>query len=402
MSLESDTIRSSILALILAVASGGACLSAQRLNVNSPDQKPRLPEVLELNLEEVSRHVPDLIHKAVENVETHERLVWQTYASPGATAPDTLLIAVHVPADGRLVLEFINKKEEDLSSPLVFGREAPERKDDFAWENQMVAYRVYGPALEAAGEITSGIDVWSKRLPAFVIDSFYKRDAEGARTHNPALSYHKDDGVGLDSYQVGPTRGCGGTAVVSGGKLYVSKNYTRLRVLSSGPVRFEFEMTYAPWNANSVEVTESKRITLDAGSHLNRIQSTFTFSGQPTIGVAAGLALHVGANLQSLQEGRVLSVWDTPQDPSAGRIATGIIAAPGQVEHWDSIEGQAIMIFNVHSGEPFTYYAGSGWSKSDMPDQQAWNTYLNSMLYQLKQPLKVTWDDIPREKKIKP
>jgi len=41
----------------------------------------------------------------------------------------------------------------------------------------------------------------------------------------------------------------------------------------------------------------------------------------------------------------VLSVWDTPQDPSAGRIATGIIAAPGQVEHWDSIEGQAIMIF---------------------------------------------------------
>jgi len=216
MSLESDTIRSSILALILAVASGGACLSAQRLNVNSPDQKPRLPEVLELDLEEVSRHVPDLIHKAVENVETHERLVWQTYASPGATVPDTLLIAVHVPADGRLVLEFINKKEEDLSSPLVFGREAPERKDDFAWENQMVAYRVYGPALEAAGEITSGIDVWSKRLPAFVIDSFYKRDAEGARTHNPALSYHKDDGVGLDSYQVGPTRGCGGTAVVSG------------------------------------------------------------------------------------------------------------------------------------------------------------------------------------------
>ena len=153
----------------------------------------------------------------------------------------------------------------------------------FCRENRLVAYRVYGPALQATGEIASGIDVWSKRVPNFVIDTFYKRDAEGQRTKNNALSYHKDNGQGLDSYEVGPSRGCGGTAVFADGKLFASKNYIRLKQLSTGPIRFSFEVTYAPWSAdgdgNGVEVTETKRITLDAGSRLNRIDSTYTFAG---------------------------------------------------------------------------------------------------------------------------
>ena len=44
-------------------------------------------------------------------------------------------------------------------SAKVFGRHVPERKDDFAWENDRIAFRMYGPALEADGEISSGIDV---------------------------------------------------------------------------------------------------------------------------------------------------------------------------------------------------------------------------------------------------
>ena len=52
--------------------------------------------------------------------------------------------------------------------------------------------------------------MWSKCIPNFVVNDFYKRDHEvGCHAHNPALSYHKDNGVGLDSYDVGKTRGCG-------------------------------------------------------------------------------------------------------------------------------------------------------------------------------------------------
>ena len=46
----------------------------------------------------------------------------------------------------------------------AYGTFMPQRKDDFAWENDRIAFRVYGPSLERTGEISSGIDVWCKRV----------------------------------------------------------------------------------------------------------------------------------------------------------------------------------------------------------------------------------------------
>jgi hypothetical protein len=391
--------------LVLILASG-SLLHGQRLILSGARGQARLPEVIELPLSEVRQHIPDIERRMAEKAITHESLTSQIYSSPAGTngaSHDFLLIAVQLPPSGKLEIDFVPKDSRTPPEPLVYGREALERKDDFAWENKMVAYRVYGPALEATGEIASGIDVWSKRVPNFVINSFYKHDAEGARTHNPALSYHKDDGVGLDSYLVGRTRGCGGTAVLSNGKLYVSRNYTHLKQISDGPVRFQFELTYAPWDADGVEVTETKRITLDAGSHLNKIESTFAFNGAATIQAGAGLAIHPGADFSAIADGRILSVWDTPQDPSAGRIATGMIEAPvlqgkvTQMKDQEGVNSEELLIFPVHSGETFTYYAGSGWSKADMPTQHAWDDYLKEKLFELNHPLQMQWkQDQPR------
>ena len=379
------------LAFVAVALLAANSLRGQQIIVTSERNHPRLLEVLELPLSEVRKHVDNIDKKIAENTVTHERLTTQILVNAEDPSRDLLLIAIQLPANAKLTIDFVDKEAAKPQDPQVFGREAPERKDDFAWENKYVAYRVYGPALEATGEITSGIDVWSKRVPNFVINSFYKHDAEGARTHNPALSYHKDDGVGLDSYLVGPTRGCGGTAVISGDKPWVSKNYTHLKQISDGPVRFEFELTYAPWNANGVEVTETKRITLDAGSHLNKIDSTFTFTGASTIDAAAGLAIHPGADFAALADGHILSVWDTPQDPTAGRIATGIIEAPDQQATVRQLDNQGFLVFQVNSGQPFTYYAGSGWSKANMPTQSAWNAYLQEKLFELEHPLQIQW-----------
>lgn len=340
-------------------------------------------------------------HFRAVDASTREPIAMQFYADPDHPDQEKVLFAIQMPESGRLAIDF--EAADDIqvtAAPLVFGREAPERKDDFAWENKFVAYRVYGPALEAIGEITSGIDVWSKRVPNFVIDSFYKHDAEGARTHNPALSYHKDDGVGLDSYLVGPSRGCGGTGVVSDGKLWVSKNYSHLRQIASGPVRFEFELTYAPWDVNGVQVAETKRITLDAGTHMNRIQSIFTFAGTTTIDAAAGLAIHPGADFAALNNDRILSVWDTPQEVSAGRIATGAIALGESKAKVIQLANQALLVFEVHSGEPILYLAGSGWSKADMPTHQAWNEYLTRVEKQTLSPLQIHWKNNPHPSKV--
>jgi len=353
----------------------------------------RLPQVVEVPLSQVQAHLhlQAKQYNALVAYARGQRVPVQIYASQPGAEPDTLLLFVQLKANERLPIELKVEPNATQLPAEVFGREAPERKDDYAWENQQVAYRTYGPALEATGEITSGIDVWSKRVPNLVINSFYKRDHEGVVTHNPLLSYHKDNGQGLDTYAVGPTRGCGGTAVYTPGHLSVSKNYTALRPISNGPIRFAFEVTYAPWQASGNTVTETKRIILDAGSHLNHITSTYRFDGTTQLTLAAGVAVHDGAEAAITEANHIASVWDTPQDPSAGRIATGLIAAPDQKAQTKVDAGHALLLFERSSGQPFEYYAGSGWSKANMPDHEHWQEYLRQYEQMLSHPIQIDW-----------
>jgi hypothetical protein len=349
--------------------------------------------VLELDLAEVQMNagIKNPKHIVVEDQATHRALLTQLYSSTGGDSPDRLLVLVSVGPKQTIKLGIREAQGDAAAKPLVYGRLVPERKDDFAWENDKVAYRVYGPALQATGEISSGIDVWSKRVTALIIDDWYKRDAEGARTKNPALSYHKDDGTGLDSYDVGKTRGCGGTAVWSDGKLFVSKNFTNARILASGPIRFSFELQYAPWSAQGLSVSEKKTITLDAGSHLNKIQSTFTFAGSQAMKIAVGVGTHTGARVVSPVEGRILSVWEPLTDAGAGNDGTAIALPPGNEAGIAEAEGNAFFVLNANSGKPLNYFAGAGWSKSDIPTQKAWVEYLRAFLIEQEHPLEIHW-----------
>src|SRR5205085_8225450 len=95
----------------------------------------------------------------------------------------------------------------------TYSRFVPERIDDYAWENDRVAFRTYGPVTQRiveegkpGGTLSSGLDCWLKRVPYPVIDKWYKKSIEGG-------SYHKDEGEGYDPYHVGLSRGCGGIGV---------------------------------------------------------------------------------------------------------------------------------------------------------------------------------------------
>jgi uncharacterized protein DUF4861 len=369
--------------------------SAQQLRLTNPTSIDRNEEVVVVSLKQIVAHLSfsgtQLQSLVVTDAATKQRIPSQLYSSRTDAAPDTLLLLVKLPANGAMNVAFSLDSDAPPQEPLVFGRAIPERKDDFAWENKVVAYRIYGPALEATGEISSGIDVWSKRIPNFVVNSFYRQDHEAAMTHNSALSYHNDNGIGLDSYDVGPSRGCGGTAVWADGKLNVSKNYTVARILTTGPIRFEFEISYAPWQAGGKMVSETKRITLDAGSHLNKIVSTFSFDGDSRLELAAAIAIHEGGEVTLPVGKSIASVWDTPQQPSAGRIATGLVSSPTEHGTTMTAANHALMIFERHSGESFTYFAGSGWSKADMPTHADWDAYLVRFQELQQHPIAVTW-----------
>ncbi len=385
-------------ALQLCLLAGGGfahAAGARRaiVAVSNPTDLDRPEEILEIPLAEIRTRIAGHATRfGVTNLANHRNLPVQLDSSKADGAADRLLVLVNLAPHQTVRLSIHAAYNPAQSKPWVFGRAVPEHKDDFAWENDKVAYRAYGPALQATDETGSGIDVWSKRVPDLVVNTWYRRDAEGQRTHNPALSYHKDTGQGLDSYEVGPTRGCGGTGVWKDGRLLTSKNYASAVVLAAGPIRFRVRIRYAPWQAGGAEVSEEKIISLDAGSHLNRIESTFSFNGAESGQWAAGLATHAGFHATPLAEESLVSVWEPLTDPDAGGVGTGMVLEPGKTGRITLTGSNALLLLPAVSGAPVVYYAGATWSKSDVPDEAAWIAYLHAFRERLQHPLKTRWE----------
>lgn len=383
-------------AIFLVSASGDASLAPEKqivLGVSNPTPIAR-EEVIAIPLKDVVQRLPTSNPNKirVETSSGNQELPTQIFNSVAGDPADQLLLLVSIAAKQTIQLRFFVSNSPTAQKPLVYGRAVPERKDDFAWENDKVAYRVYGPALQETGEVSSGIDVWSKRVSDLIINDWYAKDAEGQRTKNRELTYHKDTGQGLDSYDVGLTRGCGGTAIHSGGKFSVSNNYTHAEVLANGPIRFQFRLHYAAWPAGDLQASEEKLITLDAGTHLNQIQSTFSFAGAPALQAAIGLATHAHAETAASPEQGILSVWEPLTDPSAGMDGTGVVLPAGVAATITQADGNIYFVLKAKPNVAVVYYAGAGWSKSDVSDQAAWQKYLKDFSLSLQHPLKMSWD----------
>ena len=56
------------------------------------------------------------------------------------------------------------------------GKQYPERVDDIAWENDKIAFRTYGPALQRNKERAFGYDIWLKNTSDLVVEKRYARE----------------------------------------------------------------------------------------------------------------------------------------------------------------------------------------------------------------------------------
>src|SRR5215831_2138850 len=178
--------------------------------------------------------------------------------------------------------------------PCVYARTVPERFDDMAWENDRIAHRMYSvtlnsPVAEAVGERLrgSGIDVWGKRVTYPIVDRWY------AKGHD---QFHADgEGEGLDLYSIGGSRGDGGTGLWDGARLWASDNFASSQVLSNGPRRAVFKLTYAPWDAGAAgKVQETKRFIVDCGVNFDAVESTFGLPAGDGV-IAIGITDHPAA-----------------------------------------------------------------------------------------------------------
>ena len=262
-------------------------------------------------------------------------------------------------------------------APATFCRFVPERSDDFAWENDRIAFRAYGPALRGKTE-DSGIDCWLKRVPYPIIDRWYAGHLKG-------VSYHTDHGEGNDPYHTGASRGTGGTGLWVDDHLVLAGPYTAWSIATCTPAVSTFTLTYRyPAAAGEEPIVEAKTITIALGEDTFTATSTFTRAGVPLVGlaVAAGVTTHDGKGTATLDpEGRWLSVWEVMEGQGLG---TGV-ALPAKATLREVRDpavkdrSNVLALLTTDAAGQIRLRAGYGWAKAGrITTPEAWHQALQA------------------------
>ncbi len=310
------------------------------------------------------------------------------------TYDNKLLVETDVKAGDRVKLK-VKAGTPQAYDTVCVGQIRLDFQDDFTWENDRGGYRLYGPAYRKDGGNVGGYDVWTKSVPYPILSKRYFDQFQRG------ISYHKDQGTGMDAYTVGRTLGAGMNALVADGEIAYPCAYEKCEILDNGPLRTTARITCYPETIGRDNgVVEVRVITLDKGSWLNR--TTVNYNGlSGDMPMVTGIVVHKqNKNGYYIDPScRFISYADVTDSPSAGNgvIYIGVV----NVEQPDSSTlqpmepnvgpavGQVVNTTTYRKGSPYTYYWGAGWSKGGVICAQQWDKYLEDFHTLLKYPLVV-------------
>lgn len=254
-------------------------------------------------------------------------------------------------------------------------RFVPERMDDFAWENDRIAMRAYGPALRAKTE-NNGFDPWLKRVDYPIVDKWYQQNAEGK-------SYHEDHGEGLDNYKVNDSAGVGGTGLWIDGERRALETFTAYEIIETTPERSCFKLIYE----NTIDghlFREEKTITIELGRQLFDVASTFYKDGE----LASNLPVCIGLSLQNgkpktfkNKAGGWIATWGSHDKSELG---TAVTMPPENVKDIQVLSSKkksqdhVLIIANTDTEGKIQYSTGFAWKKARIIESaDAWLAYLS-------------------------
>jgi hypothetical protein len=373
-----------------------ACTSKNelRVRVGNPTDSDRQSELIEIPIADVEAKV----------VLSDAEPVYVVKNVQGEIVPS------QITSDGKLIFQSgLKGKETTLfyvyaGTPQsykakTYGRLISERKDDFAWENDRVIFRLYGAALMPVDGPSNGIDAWYKRTEELVVDKWYKDDLSGV------ASYHEDHGEGLDNYDVKRSLGAGAMAPYANDTLWLNDNFVAQEVLDNGPLRTTFKLTYNAIAVNGKTFSESRTISIDAGSQLTKIVQEYG-TDEP-LAVAAGIVKRASTPEapDSIITGMDYLIYAQPYSSLVDNVYLAVLFPDGiektavdayTVEHAIKKELQTyshvLAITTYQPGTPVVYYTGYGWSKAGFPTVADFQKYVAAYAENLKQPLVVRYE----------
>jgi pectinesterase len=390
---------SSALAALLLAGALAQPLDAQRgaaraeglvVRAENPMQISRPDETLSISWAALRQQLPGVRGDRVRVVDASgSEVVSQVLEADGDGQPDELLFqASFWPGESK-------ELRIEAAAPAATHRARTHahheaHRDDVAWESDRIAFRIYGQGLWNATEyqplVSSGIDVWPKRVRELIIDRWYQKGHD---------AYHLDTGEGADFYTVGRTLGGGGSAVWRDGKLHHARNFKSHRILATGPIRAVFELQYEPWDAGGVQVSEVKRVSIDAGQNLFRQDITYQLAGADEVTYAVGTVKRTGlvGSTSRAQPWAWLSTWGPVELKNGGHgsLGTAVLMPRDKVVESRETDDHYIMLAAARNGQTTTQYVGAGWTASgDFADVAAWWNHLDLVAQRLEHPIRVS------------
>ncbi|MBS1664180.1 MAG: DUF4861 family protein, partial [Bacteroidetes bacterium] len=364
--------------LLLAI-----CLSINAqttIELYNPDPLARPDEVVSISWKNILAAWPQLdTTRLIITANNSTRQIPYQFEHKGTGTIQNLLVQVSINPKSKLSLQLKTGTPEPVQ-PKTFCRYVPERKDDFAWENDKIAFRAYGAALEGTpAENAYGTDVWVKRTSRLVLNERYKRG-----------EYHVDHGDGMDYYHVGYTLGAGDIAPYAKDSIWYPKNYRRYKILDNGPLRSSFQLEYDQWTANGAKVSVIKTITIDAGSQLHRVEVTYRSDKQSPFPAVVGIIKRQGPDASILDDHkRIMSYWE-PTEPSDGTTGVGCIFI-SPIERMFTQKGQLLTQLSITPNIPIVYYRGAAWDKAGaIRSSKEWWSYLSNEQQKLSYPIQAS------------
>jgi len=382
-----------------AIVSGAVRAEAQReqanpqrvlLRVQNPLPAARGDETIGVGWSRLQALLPDIARDRVRvrDIGSGREVASQVLDADLDGRPDTLLFQSSFLASEERTFAVEPKAPEHAYASRAHVKFVPERTD-VAWENDRIAFRTYGQLLWQLENLhSSGVDVWVKRTREPVLDRWYSAGHD---------AYHADRGEGADFFKVGSTLGAGATAIWRDGRLYRAENFRTHRIIADGPIRAIFELEFDPWSVGGVRVTESKRISIDAGQHVYWQQSIFRSTDTDTVTYAIGFVKRPGlvGSTSRARPWAWLAGWgpveNKPGEGGHGDLGTVVLVDRGRVLDVKETDDHYVLVASAPSGQPVVHFLGAGWTGSrDFGTVEDWWRYVEQYVQRLESPLQVT------------
>jgi hypothetical protein len=354
--------------------------STVQFEVENPISTQRANETVTIPAIAVDKafHKAKTTYVQIKELKTNRILITQPVDYNQDGIVDEFVFQTDFEPNEKKKFELSQQQSQQQSSTKVFAAYLPTKEgmQDFSWENDLIGYRFYGQERARIQGTGIAMDVWCKRIPDLLTEKWYV----------PGQSYHKDTGYGADHYNSGKNQGCGGSGLLKNDSITFSEPFFNWKIITNGPIRVVFELQFSGWKFNQ-NIVETKRVTLDAGTYFNKIESSYNIS------LASQSLRHVVSFVQRPdseshieKEHGTATNWESLGKDN-GNLGTGFIADPAGISKIFKKDNHLVCQGNSVNSDVTAYYTGAAWDQfGGVLTYHDWNTLVKQQALRIANP----------------